>query len=708
MSSRALRKAQREREEQEELKNLAAEETSDVDSEEEAINMTQKSAFAMLEEEEDEAEENGGVSIEPDEVESEAQEGSPAAIHSANLAKSKRKKKKKKPKANGSAASEVSVSTDKQLDEIDRALKELSANGNTSTGSTSAGVDADVDETSKLLAIDSRHLHAQNEMRRLFGRAALEHEAEDDEQPQNANVGGNRRQQRRVQQVGLAQALRGQGGHGGRSAGLAAIALKRNIFVQGKEEWPSASGGGLSMEIEERRADGTVLYRFVHNRIYQDVQAQFKMSVETMDPNSLIALLQHNPYHISTLLQVSEIAKQERDHTTSGDLLERALFSFGRAVHSTFAKNLADGKARLDFGRAENRELWLASYRYMANLSMRGTWRTVYEWAKLLLSLSPDDDPYAIWLVLDQFALRARQDLDYLNISRNANCRQVHGNQANVQFGQGLAEFRAGNKSKGRQALFTAIGRFPWIVARLMQELSLDPPTGIWGKEARSAREKLQTELYATRAKDLWNTPENGALLVEIAAAIPPNTPEANADVSDITRNEARHVLLSDIPALIAFVPRHFTAELTSTSDPLPPTDSHDFYIIDNERVGDGSTRAPTEEEISELRDLYAYVARVFAMINGEEEQDANGNELERRMRAAGVDEAVFARNSRRLAALQRIVGPDSGALGLGREDLEVAGRENDLVQRMQAAPDASLDERMQQARVEDVEDAQD
>ena len=64
------------------------------------------------------------------------------------------------------------------------------------------------------------------------------------------------------------------------------------------------------MEIVEKNADGTVEYRYVHNRAYQDVQSQFESCVASMDPNRLVVLLQHNPYHISTLLQVSEIAKQ--------------------------------------------------------------------------------------------------------------------------------------------------------------------------------------------------------------------------------------------------------------------------------------------------------------------------------------------------------------------------------------------------------------
>lgn len=717
MSSRALRKAQREREEQDKLMQL--EQSEDAESDNEAPAPSKKSAFAMLEteeaeddvEDEGDEEESGGIQVESEQT-------------SAPIPKTSGKKKKKKRKKAKADQDQTETENEVQLDEIDQALKQLSTNGHASTtGTTAAGISASTEETSKLLSIDTNHLHAHNEMRRLFGRAALEQQDED-EGGQNDNVGGNRRQQRRVNQVGLAQALRRQGGANGRAGGLASIALRRNIFIQGKEEWPVATGGGLGMEIEEKRADGTVLYRFVHNRIYQDVQAQFNIAVESMDPNRLVVLLQHNPYHISTLLQVSEIAKQDRDHSTSGDLLERALFSFGRAVHSTFAKNLAEGKARLDFARPENREFWLASWRYMQNLSMRATWRTVYEWAKLLISLSPEDDPYAMWLAIDQYALRSRQDFDFLNMSRNPTFKHVHGNMPNVQLSQGLAEWRAGNKNKGQQALFTAIGRFPWVVARLMQELALDPPPAIWGKEARTEKEKLHSELYATRAKDLWNTPETSALLVEVASAVPSETPSAEVDDSDIATNEARHVLLSDTPSLIALIPRKFTAQILSSSDPLPPVDNNPSYTLTYSPSRPTNTGAPSSrgETLRELHGLYDFFTNLFPWYRREGDADEppehpDEEAVQARIRESGVDEQLIVQRTQRLMELQAHLGrqpvqEEGGAWDglleeIGEDGVEVRNRTAASVARDELVV-AADDEGGQRARVEDAEDAGD
>ncbi|WPH02208.1 Hypothetical protein R9X50_00506300 [Acrodontium crateriforme] len=665
MSSRALRKAQREREEQAQLSQLDHDDSDD----EYQPPPAKQSAFAVLgdveDEDNDDDDDDVGVRLPVEEL------TAPEATTTSSK-KNKKKSKKKKKNADKSAMPVPQASEDDGLDEIDKALKQLAANGDASqSGTTTAGIDEAADAANKLLSVDSTHLHAANEMRRLFGRTALEQQDVDQEQ---GPAGGNRRQNRRMQQMGLAQAIRARGEQGGRP-GFATMALRRNLFIQGKEEWPVATAGGLAMEIEDKRADGTILYRFTHNTAYQSVQSQFQQCVESMDPNRLVVLLQHNPYHISTLLQVSEIAKQERDPATSGDLLERALFSFGRAVHSTFSKSIAEGKARLDFARPENREFFLTGWRYIQSLSLRATWRTVYEWTKLLLSLSPEEDPYALWFVLDQYALRAKQDLDYLNISRDKRSVSVHRSSPNVQISQALAEHRAGNPNKGKQALFTAVGRFPWVIARLMQELALDPPPLVWGKEPRTDKEKLYSELYATRAKDLWTAPEASALLIEVAAALPPDTPSASADTTDISRNEARHVLLCDVPALIAFVPRSYTNALMSSSDPLPPTDSITSYDLSSRP----SYRSrPTEtvsraDQMRELQSLTSWFARIMPWFReGEEMDEATTVEnLERSMAESGISEEELAARSLRLMELKQALGL------LGGDELESETEEN-------------------------------
>ncbi|KAL1302109.1 hypothetical protein AAFC00_002544 [Neodothiora populina] len=742
MSSRALRKAQREQEEREQLRRLQEEEGSEEENEEDdtpapALKQSAFGAFAMLGDEDDDDDDDDDAedavpAVQPKTQPSDDDEDDGQTQQSPAPKSSKPKKKKKKQKARAAAAAKQDAptpSTDGSLDEIDLALKALSTapNGTKDGGATSAAtIDPAVSETCRLLSIDTSHLHAVNEMRRLFGRAALERDGDDGDA-----AGGRRRRGGGggQQNAGLAAALRGRQGQPGRTSGLAALSLRRNIFIQGKDEWPAATSGGLGMEVVEKREDGTVEYRYTHTRPYQGVQSEFETCVASMDPNRMVQLLQYNPYHISTLLQVSEIAKQERDHATSGDLLERALFSFGRAVHSTFASNLSQGKARMDFRRPENREFWLAACRYISNLGMRSTWRTVYEWSKLLLSLDPDHDPYCMALVIDQYAMRARAPQNFLDIANSTLFLDKWKSLGNIQLSKGLALVQTNQESKGKQALFTGVSKFPFVVARLLQELSIDAPPAIWGKQPRTDSEKLHSELYATRAKDLWNTPEASNLLAEVSSAISTSVPDPPVVDKPITLDEARHVLLSDTPALISNLPRSITAKVTSSSDPLPPEDDLPSYKPAPSSRG-ASRSAATEngtgqlgtpaENLRELHRLYAFFNDLFPWFHAgrnpndnadnttpgpdgevvgatETNQQPTEEEIERRIRESGVEEHVI------IARTQRMVELQDSLMAAAADQADEAGFEAAGV----AGPDALGHENGNrgQAYVEDVED---
>ena len=122
----------------------------------------------------------------------------------------------------------------------------------------------------------------------------------------------------------------------------------------------------------------------------------------------------------------------------SADLLERALFNIGRSAHSSFGNQLQQGKAKLDFLLAENRELWLVGWRYILNLGMKGTWRTAYEWAKLLLSFDTED-PYCMRLLIDQLALRGRQYEHFISLCTETIFSEKWKDLPNIQCSLSLA-----------------------------------------------------------------------------------------------------------------------------------------------------------------------------------------------------------------------------------------------------------------------------
>ncbi|CAP91369.1 Pc13g03000 [Penicillium rubens Wisconsin 54-1255] len=530
MSSRAIRKLQKLREQAQQRES----DQQDESSEDEAPRPAKPkfNAFDLLnaenedeEEDEDEAQEEPYARIPEPEPE-------PTPVKPK---KSNKKKKKKAVKTSDPASTPPSKSNEADLDEIDRALKDLSTGGPTSVGtglSTRHPPEASFPKTtSELLGIEPKFLNATNEMRRLYSPAS-----------------------------------RGQS--------LAGVTLRRNILMQGKDEWPRAPSGGLGMETVKKLPSGETLYRLVHNTAYQDVQRQFDLCVESMDPQRLIGHLQYNPYHISTLLQVSEIAKHQGDHAVSADLMERALFNIGRSVHSSFANRLKEGEARLDFIHAENREFWLVGWRYITNLAMKGTWRTAYEWAKLLLSLD-DSDPYCMRLLIDHLALRGREYAQFVQLCTQTRFSRDWANLPNIQCSLVMAYLRLNKPQECRRQLQLAMSHYPWIFSRLAQELDVQHvPKQIWGKMPPTGAHELLTELYIARAKDLWNTPEAISLIMEVADSISGEEPN---EPPEITLDIARHVVLSDIAKVTTHLPNHFVAGRLSSSDPLPPYESEAY-----------------------------------------------------------------------------------------------------------------------------------
>ncbi len=610
MSTRALRKLQREQEQERQLAAVIAEgeeeETAGSDEEQSIpslartkVKMKRKNklnAYQMLEQGDEDEDVVPETSSDKDSVRPEANETSGISTPQSTKARSKKKKKKRQPKDKGKErdssahrkveAEEVKKNTN-EVDEIDRALQELDMRKGLAATQQDKDQNLQVQDTdtswekeiSKLLAVDSKNLNPTNEMKSLFGSIALERTTHDQGRPDEEG------------RVDLETALRGRHSPASRGKELGTLAKRRNIFIQGQENWPLAASGGLGMEVPKGLEDNDSRldsiggfgkhYEIVHNSSYQDTQLQFRQAVESMSAEAMIHLLIYNPFHVATVLQVAEIAKHQGDHSVTGDLLERALFTFGRSVHSTFGVSIREGRARLGFDKTADRELYLAIWRYIQNLEMRGTWRTAFEWSKMLLSFNILSDPYGITHALDQYALRGRQHDALIELCSEEAFGNTWSHLPNMQISLGLAYHRASQPKLARQKLALAMHRYPYILSHLCSSLDISPlPKSLWGITPSTDAEKLYTELYVTRAKDLWATPETTALLVEVAETLDgysqfwksaPPAPKLEVSLED-----ARHILLLDIPALIALIPRNFRSLPTAQYDVLPPPSSTD------------------------------------------------------------------------------------------------------------------------------------
>ena len=306
------------------------------------------------------------------------------------------KKKKKKKKKKKSAAAEEEEDED-EVDEVTAALRELgeempparddAVDPNAPPGSSSAPRDP-------LMTVDLRCLKAEDELKSIFGARVI-HAVELEE----GNRGGG---------GGARAGSRGRRGRSTVAASLASAARARSILVAPKDSWPPyRRGTGLSMECVGVDRDGARVFRYTHDSDYADAQRAYNRAVASHNPNNLVALLHHYPWHVDALLALSDIYIYTGEGQHSAEMLERCLFALEGAWHPWFAEAAAAGTARIDGSGAHqpNDAFFSAVFKHVQALTRRGCHRAALECAKLALSLDRSD-PKGLLCCVDYFALR--------------------------------------------------------------------------------------------------------------------------------------------------------------------------------------------------------------------------------------------------------------------------------------------------------------
>ncbi|KAI1196443.1 transcriptional repressor TCF25-domain-containing protein [Nemania serpens] len=602
MSSRQLRRLQKQRElEQLQAPTLPSDESDE--SEYEAPIQRAKpslfSGFAALEGQDDQADDDDDDDNDYQRHENEAQStknsSHPAqgAVHqetpNSSVKKAKKKKKKGKKLASSSLASPPSRRKDTPLqpgtDDIDEALRALNLSNKGAKASTASQVDvtrsAAFERICELLRTNTHHLKVVNEMRNLFGREAIA-TAMNEENEERARTQHPRNM---PQHVDLETYLKGQPGKT-----LPEVTLRRNPFLPGKDTWPRASTEGLTMRqfkggaVDDISMPGAVEFGFAHDQKYNMLEQQFFHLVQTFDPTQLVAALHQHPYHISTLIQVSKIAKQDQNSALSADLCERALFTFGRVALSSFRQKLEEGKARLDFKRPENRQFWLAGYHYLKNLVMKGTYRTALEWAKLLFSMDLRD-PYGMIHFIHPMAIRAHESKWFIDFCDSEVLDNFDTAQDYVRQTLILARLQQKDVAGAKALLLEGMERLPWLYNGLYKALNLDVPKAIWGVQPRDGHEELFVELYIHQTKSLWENAQATGLLKEAGREAKKSDFQTFGFPPVVGRNVARFVYLDNTPSLMGHVP----GDLLNTSpnwefDPVPPLREDNVFSYESQQ----------------------------------------------------------------------------------------------------------------------------
>ncbi|KAI0484509.1 transcriptional repressor TCF25-domain-containing protein [Xylariaceae sp. FL0804] len=416
-----------------------------------------------------------------------------------------------------------------------------------------------------------------NEMRNLFGREAIAH-AQHEENEERLRAQRTRQLQ---QQVDLETYLKA---HPGKA--LPEVTIRRNPFLAGKDTWPRASTEGLTMkQLKGADKHGAVEFGFAHDANYNKLEEAFFSLVQMYDPMQLVHFLYRHPYHVSSLIQVSKVAKQDQNSALCGDLCERALFTFGRVSLSAYRQKLYEGKARLEFSRPENRQFWLAGYHYLKSLVLKGTYRTALEWSKLLLSMDLSD-PYGIIHFIHPMAIRAHESKWFIDFCDSEALDQCDTAQDYIRQTLVLARLQQQDTAGAKALLLEGMERLPWLYSSLFKALGFDVPKAIWGMQPRDQHEELFTELYVYQTKGLWENAQAASLLKEVGSQAKKPVSQTFAFPPVVGRNLGRFVYLDNTPALMSLVPDGMLSTTPNWDfDPLPPPQEDNLFSYESQKL---------------------------------------------------------------------------------------------------------------------------
>lgn len=490
--------------------------------------------------------------------------------------KNKKPKKKKKAKKVETEPPEEKGDKNKGgLDEIDLALKELSLKPQPQTTAgheTHKNYDVDL---ARLLSVSFDHLKVINELRAMFGQETIDSVRSQEET--QARDDRRRNQRRGHIDVNMEMYLKGKPGEK-----IPEVVLRKNPFMQGKDFWPRASAGGLKMQaVTDERVEPTE-YRFTHDRSYGLLEMQFYSLVDMMDPMRIVHFVHDNPYHVNSLVTTNKVAIRDSNAALAADLLERALFTFGRVTLSSFRKKLERGVARLDFKRPENRQFWLAGYHYIKSLMQKGTYNTALEWTKMFLGLSPNDE-YGILNFAHVLAIYAYESEWFIELCNSSYFNSDEYDLPMKEYYRQscvLAKLLINDREGALKDLVHGMETLPWLYSSLCSAVNIDTPRAIWGVQPRNDDDALYTELYIHMAKDLWKKERDAIPLLKEAGALA-TKPDVSSlpPAREVPLSIGRYIYLDNTPELMGLVPPDMLhASPNFDYDPLPPPKAENIF----------------------------------------------------------------------------------------------------------------------------------
>ncbi|CAF2071437.1 unnamed protein product [Rotaria magnacalcarata] len=435
---------------------------------------------------------------------------------------------------------------------------------------------------SSLLSVDSRLLNPINEMKKKFGSNIVEQIERENNLATQVSSAAMLAQRRRAHPMSQQRP----------STRLA----KQNAFIVPKIGWPSFFKLGLSMKPSSPLSETTLTsgnyFQFEYEKDYQRLQIQFFDSVDQHNLQGIMDILRYYPYHIDSLIHLSDVSRMQDDTPTAVDLIERALYSFQQSFHPLFS--IIRGECRLEYRIQANRSFFISLFKNIIFIGERGCSRTALEFCKVLLSLDPIDDPLAILLLLDYYAIRSEEYNYLIRFHTEQNQRLNLDGLPNFTYSLALAYFRSLSFDKANEVLQNALIRFPSILKYLLDKLSVKPDRAVEKCRYFFDSERHETnalkcvqQLYIVRMSNEWKEKDELEFLRnnvnQVIQIIAQNQDLRIVNYTKLREtcyrrtpiNVCRHIILSESNEIRGFLPNDMENDGRFYNvDPFPPNDS--------------------------------------------------------------------------------------------------------------------------------------
>lgn len=282
----------------------------------------------------------------------------------------------------------------------------------------------------------------------------------------------------------------------------------------------------------------------------------------------------------------------------AAELIEHALYAFEVAFHSMFS--VTSGNCRLDYRRQENRGFFIVLFKHAQFLAARACSRTALELSKLILSLDPENDPLAIILIIDFYALRSKQFDFLIQLYREWDTSHNLSLLPNMAYSYALALYHANRMDECDAALQYALSMFPAVLKLLLDELSIQPDSRVSSHKyfgpgsftsSPTALQQLM-QLYIARCKIVWSGDNEILMWLERNVHVVLDRVDKKDEIINDSatkrstryphppRNILRHVILSEFKEKVPIADflKKDTDPILVHFDPLPPLDSMNIY----------------------------------------------------------------------------------------------------------------------------------